>query len=89
MLTGKAQWKEIIIVTDEDERTFVFTCGWGVTPPVAYVPAEADWQRCVPPWLLDRRPEVIALMESMGHVVHDGPYRDWRPPPTTHPWPTA
>lgn len=77
MLTGQAEWKEILTVTGEDGQSFVFSCGWGVEPPVAYIPAPADWRRTVPPWLHDRRDEVIALMESMGHVVHDGPYRDW------------
>ena len=48
MLTGREEWKEILIVTDEDDQSFVFYCGWGVTPPVAYVPAEADWRRCTP-----------------------------------------
>lgn len=78
MLTGREEWKEIIIVTDEEDRTFVFSCGWGVQPPVAYVPAEADWSRCTPPWLHGRRDEVIGVMTTLGHVVHDGPYRDWR-----------
>ena len=78
MLTGQTDWKEILTVTDEGGQSFVFYCGWGVEPPVAYVPAESDWRRGVPPWLYDRRDEVIALMTTMGHVVHDGPYRDWR-----------
>lgn len=78
MLIGHAEWKEIITVTDEDGQSFTFSCGWGVEPPHAYIPAEADWRRTMPPWLHERRPEVIALMESMGHVVDEGPYRDWR-----------
>lgn len=78
MLTGHAEWKEILTVTDEDGESFVFSCGWGVEPPVAYVPAEADWRRCMPAWLHGRRDEVIALMVSMGHVVHEGNYPDWR-----------
>jgi hypothetical protein len=32
----------------------------------------------MPPWLQERRAEVITLLESMGHVVDDGPYPDWR-----------
>ena len=78
MLTGREEWKEILTVTDEDDRSFVFYCGWGVEPPVAYIPAGNDWRRCMPPWLHDRRDEVIALLGSMGHVVHDGPYPAWR-----------
>lgn len=78
MLTGRPEWKEILIVTDEEDHEFVFYCGWGVDPPHAYVPAEADWDRCTPPWLHGRRAEVITVMESLGHVVDDGQYRDWR-----------
>lgn len=78
MLTGHAEWKEIITVTAEDGQSFTFYCGWGVEPPVAYVPAEADWRRTTPGWLHERRAEVITLMESMGHVVDEGFYRDWR-----------
>lgn len=78
MLTGRAEWKEIIIVTDEEGQSFTFSCGWGVEPPVAYIPAEADWQRSMPPWLHGRRTEVIALLEWMGHIVDEWPYNDWR-----------
>jgi hypothetical protein len=78
MLSGQEAWKEILTVTDEGGRSFVFYCGWGVTPPVAYVAAGADWDRCMPPWLHGRRDEVIALMTSMGHAVHQGAYPDWR-----------
>lgn len=78
MLKAREEWKEILVVTDEDDQSFVFYCGWGVTPPVAYVPAEADWVRCMPPWLHTRRGEVMALMASTGHVVHEGDYPDWR-----------
>ncbi|MBU3750891.1 MAG: hypothetical protein FGM52_10660 [Mycobacterium sp.] len=76
-LTGHTEWKEILIVEDEAGHSFTFSCGWGVEPPVAYVPAVADWLRCVPPWLGDRRDEVIALMQQMGHIVADSPYPDY------------
>lgn len=73
MLSGHAEWKEIISVTDEQGRSFVVSCGWGVEPPVAYLPAAAAWRRTVPPWLADRRDEVIAVVTSLGHVVHEEP----------------
>lgn len=72
-LSGHAEWKEILIITDEDGRSFTVSCGWGVEPPVAYLPAAADWPGSVPPWLSGRREEVIALLQQMGHVVHDDP----------------
>lgn len=77
-LTGRTEWKEVLIVTDEDGRSFTFSCGWGVEPPVAYVPSPADWPRCVPPWLGPRRDEVIAVMRHHQHIVDEGPYPDWR-----------
>lgn len=72
-LSGHTQWKEELIVTDEDGRSFCFSCGWGVEPPVAYVPSAADWRRCVPEFLHGRREEVISVMESLNHVVQEGP----------------
>ena len=72
-LTGVAEWKEIIVVSDEEGRTYVVNCGWGVEPPVAYIPAAAAWRAEVPVWLHDRRDEVIAVLESLHHVVDDVP----------------
>ncbi len=70
-LTGVAEWKEIVVISDEQGRTYVVSCGWGVEPPVAYIPAAAAWRAQVPDWLHDRRDEVIAALESLGHVVQD------------------
>lgn len=80
-LSGHAEWKEVLIITDEDGRSFTFSCGWGVEPPVAYLPAASDWQRCVPPWLGERRNDVIAVMQRMGHDVAEWPYPDYRDHP--------
>ena len=73
-LTAKAEWKETTIVKDEEGRTFVFDGGWGVSPPVAYVPIEEDWSRCVPDWLAHRRDEVIKAIQETGQIVKDGRY---------------
>lgn len=70
-LTGVAEWKEIVVVSDEEGRTYVVSCGWGVEPPVAYIPSAATWRERVPDWLHDRREEVIAVLESLQHVVAD------------------
>lgn len=75
-LTGQTQWKEELIVSDEDGRSFTFYCGWGVEPPHAYVPAPNDWARRVPGWLADRRDEVIAVMHRLDHLVDEGRYPD-------------
>lgn len=79
-LTGRTEWKEVLIVSDEDGRSFCFDCGWGVEPPVAYLPSDADWPDCVPPWLHGRRDEVIAVMRGLNHVTRDGPYRPYPRP---------
>lgn len=73
-LTASTRWKEELIITDENGRAFTFDCGWGVTPPVAYVPEAAGWAVSVPPWLRERRDEVIVAMKTAGHVVENGPY---------------
>lgn len=70
-LTGVAEWKEIIVVSDEEGRSHVVSCGWGVEPPVAYLPAAATWREQMPAWLHERRDEVIAVLESLQHVVDD------------------
>jgi hypothetical protein len=70
-LTGVAEWKEIVVISDEEGRTYVVNCGWGAEPPVASIPAEASWRSKVPDWLHDRRDEVIAVLVSLQHVVAD------------------
>ena len=75
-LTAESRWKEELVVSDEAGRAFCFDCGWGADPLVAYVPAAADWCRCVPSWLHHRRDEVIAVMMTLNHVVHEGAYPD-------------
>jgi hypothetical protein len=73
-LTSRTQWKEELHITDEQGRTFVFYCGWGVEPPVAYIPDPVQWTQCVPAWLRPRRDEVIAAMWAQQHDVLEGPY---------------
>jgi hypothetical protein len=75
-LTAETHWKEELVVSDEEGRSFLFNCGWGVSPPVAYVPSAADWGRCVPSWLQDRRDEVIAVMKTLNHVVDEDTHPD-------------
>jgi len=70
-LEGEEQWKEIIIVSDEEGREYVVSCGWGTEPPVAYIPSAADWPQRVPAWLHERRAEVVALLEAHCHRVDD------------------
>lgn len=48
------QWKEIVIYS-EGECTFWFPAGWGVDPPVLYIPSEDLWEHVTPPWMHGRR----------------------------------
>lgn len=79
-LHATPQWKEEMIITDEERRSFTFDCGWGADPPVAYVPAEEAWAQCVPEWLAERREEVIVAMRETGHVVKVAVYPVLRHP---------
>jgi hypothetical protein len=63
-LTAKSKWKEELYVLDEQGRSFMFDCGWGVTPWVAYVPPVEQWEASVPVWLYGRRDEVVAAIKA-------------------------
>jgi hypothetical protein len=65
----ESRWKEEVVYW-EDCRGVVFDAGWGVKPPVLYVPTAAFWDQIVPSWLRGRRDQVIErLREHSGHVV--------------------
>ncbi len=65
------RWKEEVVYWEGD-RGFSMDAGWGVEPPVVYVPSTALWDRVVPPWLLGRRAEVVdKLVQRSKHVVRD------------------
>jgi hypothetical protein len=78
-LTAESRWKEELVVRDEDGREFVFDCGWGADPLVAYIPSVESWSECVPGWLLLRRDEVVSIMRSLNHCVEVGDYPPQRP----------
>jgi hypothetical protein len=73
-LRAETRWKELMDIVDESGRTFRLDCGWGVTPPVAYIPYADTWKSCVPVWLRERRDDVIRAIESAGHVAAEGRY---------------
>jgi hypothetical protein len=73
-LKSYTQWKELLIVEDEIGNNFCFMCGWGVEPPVAYIPPPDDWAKCVPEWLRERRDEVIDEMKKQKHLVEEWEY---------------
>lgn len=73
------RWKELVVYW-EGGRGFALDAGWGVRPPVLYVPPAADWDETTPPWLHGRRDEVVRrLAEGSKHVVEEGPYEPWAP----------
>ena len=70
-LNATPKWKEELIVTDEEGNEHSFDCGWGVSPPVPYIPSASAWPTAVPHWLRCRRDEVIEAMQRASHVVAD------------------
>jgi hypothetical protein len=70
-LKASPRWKEELVVTDEAGRTHVFDCGWGVDPPVVYVPSAQDWTGHVPESLAQRRDEVLDALRRTGHVLKE------------------
>ena len=68
------RWQEELHYREGDD-TFVLRCGWGVSPPVVFVPSAAGWDRRVPDWLRGRRDEIVARIEEhSGHIVASA---DW------------
>jgi hypothetical protein len=67
------RWKEEVIYWEGD-RGFMFDGGWGVDPPVTYVPDAASWDAFVPEWMRGRREEIVGrLRAEPGHVVLEAP----------------
>lgn len=73
-LRAQAEWKETVLLLDEYGRSFTIECGWGVQPPIAYVPPQDAWQRCTPDWLWNRREEAIEALRRIDHFIEDGEY---------------
>ena len=56
----------------EGGHGFVMDLGWGVEPPVLYVPSAGLWDRVVPPCRLGRRAGVLSrLAQHSKHAVQD------------------
>jgi hypothetical protein len=65
------RWKEQVIYW-ENGQGFVFEGGWGVSPPVTYVPDKATWDGAVPDWMRGRRDEIVErLIAYPNHVVEE------------------
>ena len=65
------RWKEEVVYW-EGARGFVLDAGWGVDPPVVYVPSAALWDRVVPAWLRHRRAEVVPrIAQGSRHLVKE------------------
>lgn len=64
-------WKETVHYW-EGPRGYSFEAGWGVEPPVLYVPAPGLWDACVPEWMHGRRDLIVARLDAhSGHTVVD------------------
>lgn len=67
------RWKEQVVYW-EGAHGFIFPAGWGVEPPVTYVPSADTWDRVMPGWLVGRRDEVVTRLENEpGHVLSVDP----------------
>jgi hypothetical protein len=65
------RWKEEVIYW-EGSTGFCLDAGWGVSPPILYVPSATLWDQVVPVWLRGRRDEVIARLQAHGeHVLEE------------------
>jgi len=51
----------------EGDDGFVFNSAWGVSPPIAYVPAVDVWDAVVPAWMVGRRAEIVDRMRKHSH----------------------
>ena len=77
----ESRWKEQVIYW-EGRDGFVFDAGWGVDPPVLYVPSAQDWDRVTAGWMAGRHDLIVArLTERSGHRVEVGAYE---PRPASH-----
>lgn len=69
----REEWKERLVYR-EDGKEFTFTCGWGTTPGVVYVPAANAWNYVTPEWMHGRRDEIIERIQihvGSRYVIHD------------------
>ncbi|GAA4561526.1 hypothetical protein [Planotetraspora kaengkrachanensis] len=65
------RWKELLVYT-EGSRKFNFDCGWGVHPPVVYVPTQEIWDQVTPSWMHGRRSEILdRIGRDSRHVIEE------------------
>lgn len=63
------RWKEEVVYS-EGSSSVTFPAGWGVDPPVLYLPSEAMWDQFTPAWLHGRHAQVVArLQRDSQHVI--------------------
>lgn len=63
------RWKEEVVYS-EGSSSITFAAGWGVDPPVLYLPSEAMWDQSTPAWLHGRHVQVVArLKRDSQHVI--------------------
>lgn len=59
----------------EGDAAYIFDAGWGVQPPMLYVPRAEVWDRVMPAQFRGRRDQIVErLLRSRhvrGHVVED------------------
>lgn len=75
------RWKEVVVYW-EGEHGYVFDAGWGVEPPVLYVPSPSMSDDVGPSWMLGRRSAVVSgLKAKSGHVLTEDVHGYYRQSP--------
>ncbi|GII55996.1 hypothetical protein Pth03_43850 [Planotetraspora thailandica] len=65
------KWKEVVIYS-EDGCTFWFPAGWGVDPPVLYIPSDDLWERVTPSCMHGRRDVIVERLQADSkHVLKE------------------
>jgi hypothetical protein len=72
------RWKEQVYYW-EGCRGLLLDGGWGVQPPVTYVPSAAIWDSVVPVWARGRRETILRrLVEHQNHRVEQTDHYPWQ-----------
>jgi len=77
------RWKEGVGYW-EGEHGYLFDAGWGVEPPVLYVPSASMWDDVVPAWMQGRRGAIVSGLEAKsGHVLAEDVHGYYRQAPVS------
>lgn len=77
----ESRWREEVVYW-EGEHGYLLDAGWGVEPPVLYVPSASMWDEVVPDWMRGRRSAIVGGLEAKsGHVLAEDIHGYYRQSP--------